>query len=57
VEIYDSTFKSNTAYNGVSTSEAVLRNFPDFSAPIPGGSHGTLEQLWKLLFIFTYLLF
>jgi hypothetical protein len=38
LEIYDSAFIGNSA-GAVSSSEAVFRNFPDFSAPIVGGPH------------------
>jgi hypothetical protein len=41
VEIHNSTFQSNICSEYVSNFKAVLRNFPDFPTPIPGGGYAT----------------
>jgi hypothetical protein len=41
LQVYDSTFESNTA-NNVRTSDDVPRNFVENFDPIPGGGHASI---------------
>jgi hypothetical protein len=48
VEIHDTVFDSNSA-DYVSSTDPVLRKFPEFSAPIPGGPHATYRVVLFML--------